>query len=53
MKEFWKRFIHTPSVDWDAKKEGWKAALEWVHSTLDYSIEQKEVGYTIDKELQE
>ena len=31
MKAFWKRFIHTPSVDWDAKKEGWKAALEWLY----------------------
>jgi len=35
------------------KKIGWKAALEWVLDQLDYSIEHKEIGDKIYKELKE
>jgi len=35
------------------RKIGWKAALEWVLDQLDYSIEHKEIGDKIYKELEE
>ena len=34
-----------------AVEVGWRAALQWVLDDLDYSIEHKEIGDKLDKEL--
>ena len=32
-------------------ERGWKAALQWMLDDLDYSIEHKEIGDKLDREL--
>jgi hypothetical protein len=63
MKEFekWQKsrafktvgFLNTFAAYKAGEKEGWKAALEWIYSKLDYSIEHKEIKNIIEDELDE